>query len=89
VQLEIIRGHILPVVDRLAKDGNIWAAIAAIRKQNPARIVMTVPASPPGKCAYFETVVHEVVRLTTTKPVSVVGFRYTAFFQVLEVVAKP
>lgn len=76
-------GKIVIVVDDgLATGSTMSAAIAVIRQQKPARIVLAVPVAPIDTLERFRLVVDELVYLETPEPFMAVGYWYVDFAQV-------
>ena len=57
------------------------AAVAAVRQQHPARIVVAVPVAAPSTCAELRAYVDEVVCGVTPEPFQAVGLWYQDFSQ--------
>jgi len=77
-----IRGRtVILIDDGLATGASMRAAIAALRAQNPARIVVAVPTAAPETCAAFESEVDEVICAMTPEPFYGVGRWYEDFSQ--------
>jgi predicted phosphoribosyltransferase len=57
------------------------AAAAALRKQNPARLVVAVPISSPETCDAFRDIVDDIVCAMTPEPFYAVGLWYDDFSQ--------
>ena len=57
------------------------AAVAALRKRNPARIVVAVPTAAPETCEELKAEVDEMVCATTPTPFYGVGQWYDDFSQ--------
>src|SRR5438552_12384509 len=69
-----ISGRIVILVDDgLATGSSMRAAIAALRKQNPAKIVVGVPVAAPSTCNEFRSEVAEIVCAVTPEPFHAVG----------------
>jgi predicted phosphoribosyltransferase len=80
-----LKGKIVIVVDDgLATGATMWAALAAIRQQSPARIVMAVPVAAPPECEAFRQVADEVVCAVTAEPLHAVGLWYQEFPQMTD-----
>jgi erythromycin esterase-like protein len=60
------------------------AAILALRQQDPAAIVVAVPAAPASTCMELDAEVDEVVCATTPSPFRAVGESYWDFAQVTD-----
>jgi predicted phosphoribosyltransferase len=72
---------VILVDDGLATGASMLAAIQAIRKQEPARLVVGVPVSSPEVCQAFEPLVDEIVCAATPEPFLAVGRWYQDFSQ--------
>ncbi len=78
--LPLIQGHtVLLVDDGLATGATMQAAVAAVRAQTPAQIVVAVPVAAPPVCAAFEREVDVVVCAMTPDPFYAVGLWYEDF----------
>ena len=69
------------VDDGLATGSTMRAAVMALKKQNPARIIVAVPVASADTCADFQPLVDEVVCLYTPEPFLAVGRWYDDFTQ--------
>lgn len=69
------------VDDGLATGASMRAAVEALRRQHPGRIVVAVPAAPASVCQEFQGAVEEVVCLITPQPFFGVGAWYRDFSQ--------
>jgi predicted phosphoribosyltransferase len=77
-----VRGRtVILVDDGLATGASMRAAVAALRAQNPARIVVAVPTAAPETCEAFESEVDEIVCAMTPEPFYGVGRWYEDFSQ--------
>src|SRR5947209_1472510 len=72
---------VILVDDGLATGSTMRAAAAALRQQQPARIVVAVPVSAPETCEQFKTEVDEVICAVTPQPFRGVGLWYRDFSQ--------
>jgi predicted phosphoribosyltransferase len=72
---------IILVDDGLATGSTMRAAAAALRQQNPARIVVAVPVSAPQTCDECRMGVDEIVCASTPEPFRGVGQWYRDFSQ--------
>jgi putative phosphoribosyl transferase len=80
-----IRGRIAILVDDgLATGSTMRAAVTALRKLGPARIVVAVPTAAPSVCSEFETEVDEIVCAETPEPFYAVGAWYDDFSQLTD-----
>lgn len=70
---------ILLVDDGLATGSSMRAAIAALRRQEPAQIVVAVPVSSSATCEELGKEVEEIVCLATPEPFWAVGQWYVDF----------
>ena len=75
---------VILVDDGLATGSSMRAAIAALRRHHPARIVVAVPAAPESTCRELAAMVDEVVCATTPSPFHAVGASYWNFEQVTD-----
>ncbi len=74
--------HGRPVIlvdDGLATGSTMRAAVEALRRQAPARIVVAVPVAAPQTCAEFQLEVDEIVCARTPDPFYAVGLWYDNF----------
>lgn len=77
-----IRGRCVVLVDDgVATGATMRAAIAALRQQQPARIVVAVPVAPPDTLARLRREADEVVCLETPEPFVAIGRWYKEFPQ--------
>jgi predicted phosphoribosyltransferase len=77
-----VRGKtVILVDDGLATGSTMRAAIEALRKQGPARLVVAVPAGSPETCDEFRDDVDEIVCAITPEPFHAVGMWYDDFGQ--------
>ena len=67
--------------DGLATGSTMRAAAAALRKQDPSRIVVAVPVAPAEACEALQTEVDEVICAATPEPFHGVGLWYDNFEQ--------
>jgi predicted phosphoribosyltransferase len=77
-----VRGRtVILVDDGLATGSTMRAAIAALRAQHPARIVVAVPVGAPDTCAEFKDEADDVICARTPEPFFAVGLWYADFSQ--------
>jgi predicted phosphoribosyltransferase len=77
-----VRGRtVILVDDGLATGATMYAAIEALRQQNPARIVVAVPTASPETCEEMEIKADEVICAITPEPFHAVGRWYRDFSQ--------
>jgi predicted phosphoribosyltransferase len=77
-----IPGKIAIVIDDgLATGSTMKAAIAALRCQAPAKIIVAVPTASPETCEELNSTADEVVCAITPEPFYAVGFSYDDFEQ--------
>ncbi|WP_214364435.1 erythromycin esterase family protein [Pseudonocardia sp. H11422] len=81
---EVAGKTVILVDDGLATGSSMRAAIAALRRRHPARIVVAVPAAPQSTCEELGAMVDEVVCATTPSPFIAVGQSYWDFTQVTD-----
>jgi predicted phosphoribosyltransferase len=72
---------VILVDDGLATGSTMWAAVHAVRQEDPARVVVAVPVADPDVCEALRGVADEVVCLSTPKPFRAVGVWYEDFSQ--------
>jgi putative phosphoribosyl transferase len=75
---------VIVVDDGLATGATMWAAITAVRQQQPAKIVMAVPVADPSGCESFQQIADEVVCAITAEPLHAVGLWYQEFPQLTD-----
>jgi putative phosphoribosyl transferase len=77
-----VRGRtVILVDDGLATGSTMRAAVAALRQQHPAKVVVAVPVGAPDTCAEFKEEADEVVCARTPAPFFAVGLWYGDFSQ--------
>lgn len=77
-----VRGRtVILVDDGLATGSTMRAAVAALRQQQPARIIVAVPLAAPETCEELRAEVDEIVCAVTPEPFYAVGLWYTDFSQ--------
>lgn len=81
---EVRERTILLIDDGLATGASMRAAIAGLRAQHPARIVVAVPTAAPQVCEAFRAEVDEIVCAMTPEPFYGVGRWYEDFSQVTD-----
>jgi erythromycin esterase-like protein/predicted phosphoribosyltransferase len=72
---------VILVDDGLATGSTMWAAVHAVRQEDPARVVVAVPVADPDVCHALRAVADEVVCVATPKPFQAVGVWYEDFSQ--------
>lgn len=78
---EVLDKTVILIDDGLATGASMRAAIAGLRAQHPARIVVAVPTAAPETCEDFKAEVDEVVCAMTPEPFLGVGRWYEDFSQ--------
>jgi predicted phosphoribosyltransferase len=77
-----VRGRtVILIDDGLATGSTMRAAVAALKEQDPARIVVAVPIATPETCDELRAEVDEVVCAVTPQPFYAVGLWYRDFSQ--------
>jgi putative phosphoribosyl transferase len=77
-----VRGKtVILIDDGLATGSSMRAAVAALRQQGPARIVVAVPVGAVETCAELQEEVDEVICPQTPDPFYAVGCWYRDFSQ--------
>jgi predicted phosphoribosyltransferase len=72
---------VILVDDGLATGASMWAAVLALKRFEPGRIVVAVPTAARETCAQFEREVDEVVCAIMPDPFYAVGLWYENFDQ--------
>jgi len=72
---------VILVDDGLATGSTMRAAVAAVRRHGPARVVVAAPVGAPATCREFKTIADDVVCARTPEPFSAVGLWYADFSQ--------
>ncbi|WP_414546245.1 MULTISPECIES: phosphoribosyltransferase [Nostocaceae] len=72
---------VILVDDGLATGATMWAAVASVRRQHPAQIVIAVPVATTETCQELATAVDKIVCAATPSPFYSVGMWYTDFPQ--------
>lgn len=72
---------VILVDDGIATGSTLRAAVEALRKQGPARIVVAVPTAPKAACEALGEVADEVICVTTPEPFSAISLSYRSFPQ--------
>jgi predicted phosphoribosyltransferase len=72
---------LLLIDDGLATGSTMRAAVAALRQQGPARIVVAVPVGAPETCAELREEADEAVCARMPEPFHAVGAWYSDFSQ--------
>jgi erythromycin esterase-like protein/predicted phosphoribosyltransferase len=79
--LELRGRTVILVDDGLATGASMRAAVQALRRYRPGRIVVAVPAAPESTCQELTAMVDDVVCATTPSPFFAVGASYWDFTQ--------
>lgn len=69
------------VDDGLATGSTMRAAVAAVRKLSPAKIVVAVPTGSPSTCEEIEQIADQCICLIQPEPFRAVGYWYQDFSQ--------
>lgn len=80
-QIIIQQQTIILVDDGLATGASMRAAIAALHKQKPDKIVVAVPIAAPQTCEEIKSLVDEIICAETPSPFYSVGLWYEKFPQ--------
>ncbi len=78
---EVAGRTVILVDDGLATGSTMRAAVAALRQQGPARIVVAVPVAAPSTCEELRREVDEILCFATPEPFMAVGRFYDDFSQ--------
>ena len=80
-----LTGKVVIVVDDgLATGATMWAAVAAIRRPQPARVVVAVPVAAASTCQALEQAAEEVICASTPALFMAVGQAYRDFGQMTD-----
>jgi erythromycin esterase-like protein/predicted phosphoribosyltransferase len=79
---ELAGKTVILVDDGLATGSSMFAAVLALRDQQPAHLVVAIPAAPESTCREFEGLVDDVVCASMPTPFTAVGASYWDFTQV-------
>jgi putative phosphoribosyl transferase len=72
---------VILIDDGLATGSTMRAAVAALRQEQPARVIVAVPTAPPETCDELRAIVDEMLCLITPDPFYAVGLWYEDFSQ--------
>ncbi len=75
----VVGSSVILIDDGLATGATMRAAVAALRQQGPARLVVAVPVAAAPTCDAFRREVDEIVCLLTPEPFLAVGHWYEDF----------
>lgn len=78
---EVAGRTVILIDDGLATGSTMRAAVAALRRMSPARIVVAVPVAAPDTCAEFQREVDEIICAATPEPFFGVSAFYEDFAQ--------
>jgi putative phosphoribosyl transferase len=78
---DVRRRTVILVDDGLATGATMRAAVAALRKMKPGRLVVAVPISDPDVCDEFRYLADDVLCAVTPEPLRAVGLWYRDFTQ--------
>jgi putative phosphoribosyl transferase len=78
---ELTGKAVIVVDDGLATGATMWAAVAAIRRQRPARVVVAVPVGAASTCQALEQAADEVICASMPALFVAVGQAYRDFAQ--------
>lgn len=77
-----LEGRVVILVDDgLATGSTMRAAVLAVRRLNPARVVVAVPVGARDTCDTLRTIADEVICASTPEPFQAVGLWYADFSQ--------
>jgi putative phosphoribosyl transferase len=79
--LDVRERTVILVDDGLATGSSMRAAIAAVRRLGPRRVVVAVPVAPPATCRELAALADEVISAATPEPFLSVGRFYQDFEQ--------
>ncbi len=79
--LDVRARTVILVDDGLATGSTMRAAVAALKQQQPARIIIAVPVASPSTCEELRSEVNEIVCLATPEPLFAISLWYEDFSQ--------
>jgi putative phosphoribosyl transferase len=79
--LHVERRTVILIDDGLATGSTMRAAVTALRRQRPARIVVAAPIGAASTCDEIRTIADEVICAVTPEPFRAVGLWYDNFEQ--------
>ena len=82
VPLPVQGTTVIVVDDGIATGTTVRAALKALRRRHPARLVLAVPVAPSDTLAALRTEVDDLVCLAEPYPVHAIGLHYGDFHQV-------
>ncbi len=82
--LQIAGKKVILVDDGIATGSTMRAGVAALRRHQPARIVIAVPVAPRATCSMLRTVADEVVCLIEAEDFFAIGEWYEDFSQLTD-----
>lgn len=82
VPVEIKGATAIVVDDGIATGTTVRAALKALRRRQPKRLLLAVPVAPADTLASLRAEVDEIVCLSTPSPFHAIGLHYTDFHQV-------
>lgn len=74
-------GTVILVDDGIATGSSVKAALKAVRKAQPARIILAVPVAPPDTVSQLAPLCDEIICLNKPRPFYAVGAHYDDFGQ--------
>jgi len=80
--LDVFGRTVILVDDGLATGSTMRAAVRALRRANPHRLVVAVPTAAPSTCEEFQTIADACVCTITPEPFRAVGLWYENFDQI-------
>ena len=80
--LDVSGRTVILVDDGLATGSTMRAAVRALRRASPRRIVVAVPTAAPSTCEEFQTIADACVCTITPEPFRAVGLWYENFDQI-------
>jgi putative phosphoribosyl transferase len=83
-QIDIARQTAIVVDDGIATGATMRVALRAVRRHNPARLVLAVPVAPSKTLAALREEVDEVVCLQPQMALGAIGFYYRDFHQMTD-----
>ena len=79
---EVVGKVVILVDDGLATGSTMRAAVRALRRKQPAKLVVAVPTAAPSTCRDFESLADSCICSITPEPFRAVGLWYENFEQI-------
>lgn len=82
--IEVKGREAIIVDDGIATGATVEAAIMAVRRREPSRVIVATPVAPPDTVAELKALADDVVCLSTPEPFFAIGVHYDDFRQLTD-----